>query len=137
MHTFTDNQGDEWSVSLDTVTLRELKKTCGVDLLALDESSLIAIESDDAKLVDVISFVCTQQIERRQLDEVGFARRLIGDVLESACEALMSELFTICRPARRKVLAAAWEKVDAVKNLQVEKALNEIENLNLDELTGR
>lgn len=121
MHSFTDNQDHKWSISLDTAKCREVKNELGVDLLAFDDSSMSKLMTDDAALVDVISFVCTEQIRRLDLDARGFAERIVGDVIDDACDALVDELIFISRRNKRAVVKAAWERTKATGNLQTER----------------
>lgn len=110
MHTFKDAIGEEWAIELCTTTCIALKDACGVNLLELDSESMAKLIGDDAALVDVISFCCTGQIVRRKLSEHDFARRLIGDALEAAVDALVGELVFISRPKKRPVIVAAWKQ---------------------------
>lgn len=115
MHTFKDAKGDEWSIELDTSVAREIRKELGVDLLSLDEGTVAKLVSDDEALVDVISFICTEQIKRRELDARGFAGRLVGEAIDDACDALVQEVVFISRRSRKQVVAKAWEKIKAAE----------------------
>lgn len=124
MQTFTDAKGNEWHIELDTMAVREIRKETGVDLLKLDEDSLTALISDDEKLVDVISLICTDQIRRKEMDARSFARCLVGDAIDAACNALIDEVVFISRHAQRRVVAAAWGKTKAAQEMMSEEMLS-------------
>jgi hypothetical protein len=135
MHTFTDAIGEEWAITLDTSIVRRLRASLGIDLLRIDDqATLETLITDDEKLVDVISELCTDQIRHRKLDEVGFAQRLIGDALDNACDALIDELVFISRRNRREVIAAAWNKTKAFQDVAKEQSLKAINSEEMDAL---
>ena len=141
MQTFTDRKGDEWRVTLDTAILKSIRKDLGIDLLTLEDSSLSALIADDEKLVDVISFICTDQIRKREMDASSFAAVLVGDAIDNACEALVGELVFISRSSRRAVVQKAWEKATAAVSKLNQEAVKmmdspEMEN-QLNEIVGQ
>lgn len=133
MHTFKDAIGEEWAVTLDTAKVRQLREQIGVDLFRIDDANTLeALINDDEKLVDVISVICTSQIEHRKLDASLFAQRMLGDALDNACDALIDELVFISRRNRREVIAAAWNKTKTFQEIAKTKAMEAIESTELE-----
>lgn len=128
MHTFTDNAGDEWAITLDTTSLREIRKELGLDLLLNDETVLQKLLADDETLVDLISFICTEQIERKEMTARDFARVLVGDAIDAACDALVQELVFISRRQRKTILQAAWDKIKTIEAQQTETAIQYLDS---------
>lgn len=123
MQTFKDAAGEDWAISLNVSVVRKVRDELGVDLHSLGEETFAKLKTSDETLVDVISVICTEQINKRGLDEMGFAERLIGDVLDDAYEALMQELVFTSRHSRREVVAKAWQKVNEAEEQLAGKAL--------------
>jgi len=123
MHTFTDADGKKWTIQLDTRMTRAIRSEIGVDLLNLDEKTIADLTQNDEILVDVISFICTDQIKRREMSEVDFARCIIGDVIDDASDALINELVFITRRNRRVIMKKAWEKTKAAEKKMTDHAM--------------
>lgn len=137
MHTFKDANGDEWVIELDTTMTRAIRKELGVDLLILDENSISSLTTNDETLVDVIAFICSEQIKRKDLDGSGFARCLIGKALDDACDALVDEVVFISRHHRGTVVAKAWEKTKAAEGLLTEKAIKMIDTIDMEKMATK
>ena len=128
MQSFKDAEGLDWTIQLDTRLVRDIRSELGVDLLRLDEKSMTLLVEDDEKLVDVISFICTGQIEKRELDAVSFAKAVIGGAIDDACDALVAELVFISRRSRGVIVAKAWEKVTEAQDKMTAKAMEVLES---------
>lgn len=137
MHTFNDAAGEEWSIVLDVTMTRKIRSELGIDLHSFDENTITQLKTNDEALVDVISVICTEQIKKRELDEVGFAKRMIGDVLDFAYEALMSELVFISRHSRREVVAKAWKKVNEAEEQLSSKALEMMDSMPIQQMLDK
>lgn len=115
MHTFKDANGKEWSIHLDVTVTRKIRSSTNVDLHMLDKDSITRLTTNDETLVDVLYVICEDQIKAEGLDAKGFACCLIGETLDDACDALMSEVVFITRRNRKQVVATAWEKTKAAE----------------------
>lgn len=134
MHQFKDSQGEKWEIVLDTTKVRSLREALGIDLFAIDENSALeALMNDDVVLVDCVSWICTSQIEQRQLSVEEFCGRLTGDALDDACDALIDELVFICRRRKREVIAAAWDKAKTFQGVAAERAIQAIQSTELEQ----
>ena len=128
MHKFKDVDNNEWVIQLDTHMARSLRKELGVDLLNLDEETISKLSSDTETLVDIISFICTDQIKSKDMDERKFAQCMVNDALDNASEALMQELVFISRRSRREIVAKAWEKIKAAEELMTARAMDMLDS---------
>ena len=137
MQTFKDANGDEWSISLDTSVLRSVKKELSLDLLSLSESAFQTLATDDVVLVDLVSFLCTDQIRNKKLDETGFAKLLIGDVLDDAMDAVVDELVFISRRNQKLILAKVRDKVQQASKTMTDKAVELLDSPKMDQMINR
>lgn len=123
MHTFKDVNGKDWTIQLDTNMTRELRSEIGVDLLNLDKQTVSDLTTNDEMLVDVISFICTEQIKHKEMDAKSFAACMVGEALDNACDALVNEVVFISRRSQREVAAKAWEKTKAAEEMMTAETI--------------
>lgn len=76
MATFKGRNGIEWRVELDAPTIEEIKQDHGVNLVNLEKDPLGSLRGDPMLLVTVISALCRDQIDAKQLSPVMFAKQL-------------------------------------------------------------
>lgn len=128
MRSFTDSQGERWAIDLSVADLLALKTELNINLLDNPES----LPESLGGFVDLLSVILAEQIDKRGLDAVGFARRLSGGVLNDAIECFMGELtdfFLQLQRSRGLALKGLWEKAKEVETMQeemVEKALGQL-----------
>lgn len=91
MSVFRDSTGLEWPISFDCFVLEDVKKETGIDLADLSAGGWWAIENDVSAVGRVLSVVCRHEITTRGLDAKTFARRIRGQSIEAARDALVSE----------------------------------------------
>lgn len=132
MHKFKDVNGKEWSIHLDTNVVRNLRTKLGVDLLTMDEKTITDLTTNDETLVDVISFICTGQIEKENMNAETFAACMLGDALDNAFEALGKELVFISRRSRKPIVAKALEKTLAAQETLTTKAMELLDSEAMD-----
>ncbi len=121
-HKFTDTKGDEWVVSLAVSTIKEVRSELDIDFLDLDDGRLITrLISDPITLVDVLFVICRSQAERKNITDHDFGKRMAGDVIAMATEAMLEALVSfIPNPRDRanmsKVLAKTREVMEAARD---------------------
>jgi hypothetical protein len=76
MATFKGRTGTEWRIELDAPTIEEIKQDHGVNLVNLEKDPLGSLRNDPMLLVTVISALCREQIDAKQLSPVQFAKQL-------------------------------------------------------------
>lgn len=150
MPTFKDANGREWLVKLDGPKIGEVRKTCGVDLAAIDGSAAEKLRDDPCLLVDSLWVICKSQAQSQSITSAQFGEALVGDSIEFATEALIdaiNDFFPSRRREHLKTLTARMRETreagleDAMETLtdptlqtrirtaMKEKATREIENL--------
>lgn len=82
------NNGQSFTIELDTPLIREVRKELDVDLVAADMSGEAKASSDIATLVDVLWILCREQAEKHGISADVFGRGIKGDTWEAAVLAL-------------------------------------------------
>ena len=90
MSKFTDQMGDTWAVEFDGLLLDEIANATGVDLADLSGGGLVEVEQDAKKLVRVLCVICADEISNRGKSNRDFAKRIVGETIEKATEAIVS-----------------------------------------------
>ena len=112
MQTFTDKNGECWSVELNVGTARKVLADTGVDLINVldfdekkqEKNVLEKLADDPQLLVDVLFSLCSVQVKERNLDDFAFATLFSGETVLQATECLMEEIINFSPPVRQKVL---------------------------------
>lgn len=121
-HSFVDCKGDEWTVFLDTTLIKQIRKQLHIDLLDLDNGKLIAkIMSDPIMLVDLLYLVCIEDATKRGISDEDFGRRMAGNSIADATEAMLGALVSFIPNARdrknmRQVLAKTQEVMELTRD---------------------
>ncbi len=126
MPTFTDNLGREWTIEITGIEIKLLRKELSVDLLSVFDRETGLLEklgSDPVLLIDVISVLLTPQIQKRGMDETGFASGLVGDGLQNAIDALVAAIVFFSPPHQQAIIAAMWSET---RKLQTETSIKAI-----------
>lgn len=82
------NNGQAFTIELDTPLIREVRKELDIDLVAADMSGEAKAASDIATLVDVLWILCREQAEKHGISADVFGRGIKGDTWEAAILAL-------------------------------------------------
>jgi hypothetical protein len=117
MHTFADNLGRTWYVTINVTTVRRVRAALDVDLYQLVDDGMQALGklvADPVRLADVLYVLCQEDAEKQQVSDEDFGRALGGDAITSAAEAFVEELVDFfpderSRQALRRVIAAGRE----------------------------
>ncbi len=126
--TFTDAAGDKWTIELNVALVQSLRKELDLDLLAIvtDKKILPRLATDDVLLVDAISLLLSESIETRKLDAEGFARRLFGDTLQAAAEAMVEAVAVFSRPQKRGLIRESWAAMATAETRVTRMALDKL-----------
>lgn len=144
MHSFTDADGQKWTFDLLRPDFLRIKAELEIDLLNLHEDRLLErLANEETLIVDVISVVLTDQIreryaalkatEQQEPIERWFARKLVGDVITAASDALLAEIFHFFPTRKRTAFAAALKKAKELTGLQTERMLTLLETGKFDQ----
>jgi len=118
--TFKDTEGRSWDIAATIGSLRRVKDLADVDLT--DPKRLAELGEDPFVLGSVLFAICRPQIEQRDLSEEQFAAAFDGDVVDRAADALVEELISFSRPAKRATLRRVMDKKTALEKKMLEAA---------------
>lgn len=116
MQKFVDTAGRVWVVEINVATIKRVRRLTEVNLLEVVEGELIErLSRDPVLLCDVLYAVCQPQALRDGVSDEQFGSGLAGDCLGEATAALLSGLVAFFPEPRRRLLAKAAEKYQAVE----------------------
>lgn len=113
MHTFTDNSGRVWTLSVNVAAMKRVRALCGVDLASIvevddnDKPSFKLLEqlsSDPILLVDVLYAVCKPEADARNVNDEDFAAAILGNVITAATDALLEDIIDFFPEPKRRML---------------------------------
>jgi len=131
------NNGQAFTLELDTPLIREVRKELDIDLVASDMSGEAKAASDIATLVDVLWILCREQAEKNGISADVFGRGIKGDSWEAAVLALRRAIAFFSPSSSRSIRLAqiaAEERLQragaaaALAKMTDEKAMQAIEN---------
>jgi len=124
---FTDNEGRKWRIALDAPTIREVRKAFdGLDLADAKGESYEQLASDPCLLVDVIAFLCRNEIQRASLTERQFGESLIGDAIDGATTALLEAITDFFPQRQRSVMRCLVQQQETIQNNALDLAMKKI-----------
>lgn len=115
---FTDCKGTVWAIDVSPYESGLVREHCNVELYDFIDPKkgmeLIAeLETDDAKLVKVLFYLCADQVEEEEIKSIEeFSKRFkpMSEVLNSAFEALLKSLtFFFRRQSEREIITKLIE----------------------------
>jgi hypothetical protein len=141
MHTFKDNEGREWNLTINVNSLRRVKGSAlGIDLTEIDkgEPTLAARLYFDVILIcDVLYVLLKSQADERKLNDEQFGEGLGPEGLKAGKEALAAELTDFFRLSGLTDLAAVMTSQKTfTQKVKILKS-SRLENLDIDELLKR
>jgi len=143
MARFSDREGQSWIIDLNTTALKRLRAN-GMDLLAgLDDGTAITkMISDPIYLVDMIYLLCKKQADDREISDEDFGVLVgKGDTLEEANKALLEEITLFFRSrgdrSKGKAIELAMQKYEQMEDRMLTKAMEKIEDIDLEEIEKR
>ena len=135
MKTFRDTAGREWLVSINITTIKRVKGLCGVDLLDIgaDENNIIARLMDDPVLLcNVVYAICKPQADEREISDEVFGEAMAGDAIDSATDAVLSDLVDFIPAPKRPALRKIYQKLQAYQVTAGDLAMKELDDPDID-----
>jgi hypothetical protein len=124
---FNDNEGRKWKIALDAPTIREVRKAFdGLDLADAKGEAYEHLASDPCLLVDVIAFLCRDEIQRASLTERQFGEALIGDAIDGATTALLEAITDFFPQRQRSVMRCLVQQQDQMQTKARDLAMQKI-----------
>lgn len=118
MRSFADSTGKTWEISIDGLLLADLKQI-GIDLV---EDGLYLVEEREDVLLKCLLCLCADQKKPLNLSDREFAKRITGDVLTSALEAVRGAAADFFPPRRWSELQSRLEKQREIQQTYSELA---------------
>ena len=127
MKSFADNAGRTWAVQVNVDTIKRVQGLLDVNLLDVVDGDLIErLVADPVLVCDVVYVVCKPEADKQGVSDEEFGRAMAGDAIHNAAEALLAEIVDFFPPAKRKILAAALEKMRNLESVAMGAALERI-----------
>lgn len=127
MHTFRDNAGREWVVTVHVTAAKRVKALLGVNLYTLVDDGFAGFNrliSDPGDLVDVVYVLCKDEADARGLSDEDFGRAMGGDSLAAARKAFTEAYIDFFDdPRRRAGLAKVFDASRKIIDVTMERAL--------------
>lgn len=113
MRTFTDANGQCWSIVVTVDTIRRVRQLASVDLMQVVGGKLLEqIAADPVLLVDVLAAVCKPQMDARATTPADFGAAMHGDAIDQAAQALLQGLADFfpspTRVLLQRLIDASW-----------------------------
>ena len=128
MKSFTDINGQTWTLVVNVATVKRVRALCGVDINGIVEMGedgkpdiglLKRLESDPVLLVDVLYAVCKPECDAKGMTDEQFGAAMAGDAVEGATAALLDEIVDFFPAAKRmafqKILKATRRFAEVAK----------------------
>jgi len=109
MPAFKDSHDRQWTVSLDGITLKELRDAHKIDLSDVVDSVYSQLKRDPALLTVAVAYLCSDQIRDANLTPKKFAAGINGIVIDDAFNALWGAAKLFFPPSLWSVLSMRLE----------------------------
>lgn len=129
MRSFKDNEGREWTISINVTSIKKIKaSSLAVDLLDIMDGKLMNRFADDPILfIDVIWLLCEEQAQKLGVTDEEFGRGMAGDALDKASEAFLEELVDFFPKSKRDPLKTVLRKSVLMQDLIMQRAILSLE----------
>ena len=133
MKSFADNAGRTWAVQVNVETIKRVQGLLDVNLLDVVDGDLIErLVADPVLVCDVVYCVCKPEADKQNVSDEDFGRAMAGDAIHNAADALLAEIVDFFPPAKRKLLAAALEKMRNLETVAMSAAMERIETTDFE-----
>lgn len=133
MKSFADNAGRTWAVQVNVDTIKRVQGLLDVNLLDVVDGDLIErLVADPVLVCDVVYVVCKPEADKQGVSDEEFGRAMAGDAIHNAADALLAEIVDFFPPAKRKILAAALEKMRDLEAVAMGAALERINDTDFE-----
>lgn len=139
MASFEDGSGRTWVMTITGAEMIQMKRELGVnickDMTSTDDDSIAAVLCDPERLIGCMWICLESQLDELNIDEMGFARLLQGDVLNSAAKAFIeavSDFFP--NPQQRRAVKALLGKGMEMGPALQEAIADKFEGMNVAEM---
>ncbi len=128
MALFTDNKDREWEVNIDAPMIMKIRADCDPNFLLNDdekENTYYRLQQDPVLLCRVIFLLCVKERESRSVSMEDFYLNVIGNVIDSAAEAMLQAILAFI-PRRTRTVLEVFAAQDKLRQKAIEKAAAKI-----------
>lgn len=140
MPVFKDNNGKEWHVKVNPVSLSRVEDRLGVDFATDPEDDggpIIRIATDCMFCFRVLWVLCESQANERSVSSEDFGDALVGDALGNAQRALCEAVSDFYPSAeRRMAVAKVFDFIHQAESRIVKQAADKIDAMNVDDIVS-
>ena len=106
MRQFKDNANRDWTLAVNTSTIKRLRAVLEIDLMDVVEGDLLKrLYADPVLLVDVIYVLCKPQADAAGITDEQFGEAMAGDAIDLATSALIDEIIAFFPSSRDRARA--------------------------------
>lgn len=137
MHTFKDNEGVEWTVKANTLSLGRVEDALGVSFCdpKEDDGPFVRIACNAMFCFRVLFVLCEAQAKERGITDEQFSERLVGDTLGRAQAVLLDAIVEFFpTEQRRKAARQVVESLRAVEAATIEHTSAKLAGIDLDKV---
>lgn len=121
---FTDTKGRTWDLTLTIGTIKRVKNTLGIDILAIEDGQfLVDLSRDVWKLVDMVYVIIKPQADAQGVSDEDFGEALGGEALANASDAFLlavENFFHQFSPPIGETLAKLRQKLEEMEEKSLE-----------------
>ncbi len=133
MKTFQDNNGRTWTITVNVDAIKRVRSLLEVNLLDVVDGKLLErIVSDPVLLCDVIYCLVKPEADAKQVRDEDLGRAMAGDAIDHATTALLEELVDFFPGPKRRVLAKALAKLQALEARALQVAETRLDDPELE-----
>ena len=132
MRKWKDNEGRDWSITVNVTSIKNVRDVTGINLSGLFKDQAQALFDDIVMFVDVLWVLTEAQATHRGVTQEQFAAGLVGDAIENAADALLEDVIDFFPSGRRAIFRATKNKADAAAKLMEAKAMAAIESMSFE-----
>lgn len=133
--TFRDSTGDEWNLRISIGRAMALREQLGIDIQDLVTGSMIddLLAIDNGwKLIEILAFLLTDQIEQKGISDHDFLDRLDGEVLDAALIAFLWAVSESLPKLKRRPIQTVIRRMDPAIDRATAKLETRIQATDLD-----
>lgn len=127
MQSFKDNQGREWKLSINGLSLDQVEQRLGVSFSSDpkdEQGPILKIATDSMFAFKVAFLLCEDQTKARGIEPSDFADALVGDALDSARRAILDGLIAFpSSPEHREAIARVVKAVQDTERAIIRQAM--------------
>jgi hypothetical protein len=135
MRSFKDSADRTWTVAVNVDAIKRVRGLLDVNLLEIVEGKelLERLVGDPVLLCDLVYALVKPEADAQGVTAEDFGRAMAGDAIDGATTAFLEELVDFFPMRRRRLLAKALGKLDALERLAMKAAEKRLDGPELEQ----